>query len=202
MNREETYRQITEYWALVNASKAMPLMSSERRATVKRLNDEHLPRVNGIFKLLAPDLRPIRASTVNQHLAAKSTVDRALAILKRWELMASLQQMVGEPVLSMSMLDPVIGKVALPLWAAGKYRQAVNDAATHLNTFVQSRIGRDDISDKDLMAQAFSDKPRRRARRGCGARETRRMRLSGRSRRVRGHSPSAHSKPFATQPTT
>lgn len=35
----------------------------------------------------------------------------------------------------------------------------VNDAATHLNTFVQSRIGRDDISDKDLMAQAFSDKP-------------------------------------------
>jgi hypothetical protein len=159
MNREETYRQITEYWELANASKAMPWLSSERRAAVKLLNDEHLPRVNRIFKLLAPDLRLISASTVSQHLAAKSTVDRALAILKSWEAMASWQQMVGEPVLSMSMLDPVIGNVALPHWAAGKYRQAVNDAATHLNTFVQSRIGRDDISDKDLMAQAFSDKP-------------------------------------------
>jgi uncharacterized protein (TIGR02391 family) len=159
MNREEAYRQITEYWELVKACKAMPLFSSERRAAVKLLNNDHLPRVNRVLQVLAPDLRPIRASMVSEHLAAQPTVVRALTILKRWETMASLQQMVGEPVLSMSMLDPVIGKAASPLWMAGKYRQAVNDAATHLSTFVQSQIGRDDISDKDLMAQAFSDKP-------------------------------------------
>jgi len=158
MNREETCRQITEYWELVQACKAKQILSSDRRAAVKLLNDEHLPRVNRILQELAPDLRPIRASMVNDHLAAWSTVERALGILKRWEAMASLQQTVGEPVLSMSVLDPVIGHAALPLWMAGKYRQAVNDAATHLNIFVQMRIGRDDISDKDLMAQAFSDK--------------------------------------------
>jgi hypothetical protein len=46
----------------------------------------------------------------------------------------------------------------LPLWLAGKYRQAVNDAATSLNVYAQGRIGRHDISDKHLMAQAFSEK--------------------------------------------
>jgi hypothetical protein len=50
----------------------------------------------------------------------------------------------------MSALDPVVSEAALPLWLAGKYRQAVNDAATSLNSFAQARIGRHDISDKDL----------------------------------------------------
>lgn len=46
----------------------------------------------------------------------------------------------------------------MPLWQAEKYRQSVGDAATSLNGFAQDRMGRHDISDKDLMAQAFSDK--------------------------------------------
>ena len=52
----------------------------------------------------------------------------------------------------------MISEVALPLWEANKFRQAVNDAATNLNLFAQRRLGRYDISDKDLMGQAFSDK--------------------------------------------
>jgi hypothetical protein len=72
--------------------------------------------------------------------------------------MTSLQQKAGEPVLPMSSPDPVVSEVALPLWLAGKYRQAVNDAAISLNISVQNRIGRYDISDKDLVAQAFSEK--------------------------------------------
>src|SRR6202007_235996 len=58
----------------------------------------------------------------------------------------------------MSALDPVVSEAALPLWLAGKYRQAVNDAATSLNVYAQGRIGRHDISDQNLMAQAFSEK--------------------------------------------
>jgi hypothetical protein len=158
MTREESCRQITEYWDLVQECKAMPWLSGDRRAAAKRLNDELLPRVNRILRDLAPDLRPIRARMVNEHLAARPTVERALGILGHWEAMSSLQQTLGMPVLPMGVLDPVIGNAALPLWMAGKYRQAVNDAATHLNTFVQRRIGRQDISDKDLVAQAFSDK--------------------------------------------
>lgn len=72
--------------------------------------------------------------------------------------MVFLQERAGEPILPLRMLDPVVSEAALSLWVPGKYRQAVNDAATSLNSFAQARIGRHDISDKDLMAQAFCDK--------------------------------------------
>lgn len=56
-------------------------------------------------------------------------------------------------------MDPVIGYPAIALWKAGKFRQAVNDAATRLNAFTQTRLDRHDVSDKELMAQAFDEKP-------------------------------------------
>jgi uncharacterized protein (TIGR02391 family) len=45
------------------------------------------------------------------------------------------------------------------LWDKGNYRHAVADAATNISNFTQNRLGRHDISDRELMAQAFSDKP-------------------------------------------
>jgi hypothetical protein len=157
MNREDAFHQVTEYWALVQKASNQPLLSGERRAMLNAASQK-LPTINKILRDLGPDLRPIRASRVRDHLAAQPYIERALRILGSWHAMISLQQVAGEPVLPMSALDPVVSEVALPLWLAAKYRQAVNDAATNLNSFAQARIGRHDISDKDLMAQAFSDK--------------------------------------------
>jgi hypothetical protein len=114
--------------------------------------------INKILRDLAPDLRPINASRVSEHLPAWPHVERALGILGGWRAMNSLQEKAGEPVLPMSALDPGVSEAASPLWMAGKYRPAVNDAATSLNIYAQARIGRQDIPDKDLMAQAFSEK--------------------------------------------
>ena len=157
MNREEAFQQVTEYWTLVKKGEKQPPLSGDRRAVMRDVN-RRLPTVNKILHGLAPDLQPIRASRVSEHLAAWPLVERVLRVFGSWEVMNSSQQLAGQPVLPMSALDPVISEAALPLWLAGKYRQAVNDAATSLNSFVQARIGRHDISDKDLMAQAFSDK--------------------------------------------
>jgi uncharacterized protein (TIGR02391 family) len=157
MNREEAFQQITEYWALVEKADQQPLLSGDRRAVMREVN-KRLPAVNKILPSLAPDLRTIVASKVSEHLAAAPKARRALGILGGWEAMTVSQQRTGEPVLPMSMLDPVVSDVALSLWLAGKYRQAVNDAATSLNAYAQSRIGRHDISDKALMTEAFSEK--------------------------------------------
>ena len=201
MNREEAFRQITEYWALVKKGEKQPPLSGERRAVMRVVN-QNLPTINKILHDLAPDLRPIRASKVSEHLAAWPRVERALGILRSWEEMTSLQQTAGEPVLPMSLLDPVISEVALPLWLAGKYRQAVNDAATSLSSFAQARIGRHDISDKDLMEKGFSEKDPESGKAACGAPVTGKAKPSGLSRRERGRSPSARSRPSATRPTT
>jgi Protein of unknown function (Hypoth_ymh) len=157
MNRQEAFRHLSGYWAEVGRAEKQPPLSGDRRVVVKVVN-ENLPTINKVLRGLGPDMRLIRASKVSHHLAAWPLVARALEILRTWDEMAAARQAVGVPVLPMSLLDPVISEVALPLWEAEKYRQAVNDAATNLNSYAQTRIGRHDISDKDLMGQALSEK--------------------------------------------
>jgi hypothetical protein len=62
--------------------------------------------------------------------------------LEDWQEMTSHEWTGGGPALPLKLLDPVVSEVALPLWEAGKYRQAVGDAATSLNSFAQNIIGR------------------------------------------------------------
>jgi hypothetical protein len=157
MNREDAFQEVIEYWGLVEKAGRHPPLSGDRRAVMRDVN-QRLPAINKILRGLAPDLWPIEAQRVSEHLAAAPRVKRALGILGGWDAMTSSQQRAGEPVLPMSALDPVVSEAALPLWLAEKYRQAVNDAATSLNVYAQGRIGRHDISNKDLMAQAFSEK--------------------------------------------
>jgi Protein of unknown function (Hypoth_ymh) len=61
------------------------------------------------------------------------------------------------PVLPIDLLDPVVFRAAISHWDAGHYRNAVGDAAIAVNRFAQQRVGRNDISDRDLMSHAFSD---------------------------------------------
>ncbi|HEV2255844.1 MAG TPA: TIGR02391 family protein [Streptosporangiaceae bacterium] len=58
--------------------------------------------------------------------------------------------------LPLEMLHPVVRQAARPQWKARRFRAAVSDASTAVNDFAQRRLGRHDISGKDLMAQAFS----------------------------------------------
>jgi hypothetical protein len=156
MDREAVFRYVTDYSAQVNKAQRLPLFSKERRAAVKAAN-ERLAGVNWILRELAPDLPLIRADGLGDHVAAWPQIGRALGLINNWREMDAYQEANG-PGLPLKLLDPVVSAVALPLWEAGKLRQAVSDAATSLNRFAQDRIGRHDISDKDLMGQVFSDK--------------------------------------------
>lgn len=150
-------RHLTEYWALIQEAQKQPFWTTERRAKVRELN-RRLPSVNEILRALAPDIPLITAYGLGDHVAARPTIRRALTLLGSWQGMISDAGSGGGPAVFLSWLDPVISQAARPLWDTGKYRQAVSDAATSLNSYAQDRIGRHDISDKDLMAQAFSDK--------------------------------------------
>jgi hypothetical protein len=157
MDPEAARRFLSEYWALVEKARQQPALSGARRAIMKQVN-ERLPHVNEILRSLGPDVSFIRASTVAQHRDARDRVARAMNMLAGHQKMAVCQQQTGEPVLPLSTLDPVVYQAAAPLWEAGKYRQAVADAAASVNQLTQYRLGRNDVSDKDLMAQAFTDK--------------------------------------------
>jgi len=152
-------------------------LSAQRAGSVLRLNGM-LREVNRILRNLAPDFPLIKATTLTEHRSALAIVMKAeqsilipSTVLEQIKLSdipvtppASAQlvenpMLVESPVLPLTMLDRVIADAALPLWEVGKYRQAVNDAATSLNQFAQAQLGRRDISDRKLMAEAFSDTP-------------------------------------------
>jgi hypothetical protein len=158
MDPKVVSRFLADYWTLVAQAQQHPVLSKERRDTMKALNTR-LMRVNEILRTLAPDLALINARSLAQHAAAAPRVHRILEIFDGWLVMADHERLEGGPALPLAVLDPMVFASTAPLWAAGKYRQAVGDAATSVNHFTQNRLDRHDISDSDLMAQAFTDKP-------------------------------------------
>lgn len=132
------------------------VMSGERRAAMQAAN-QMLPRVNAILLALVPDTEPISGSLLWQHEAGLGRVFRAEDVLGDWDEMVEDGEVVqfGVPL---NALDAVVLEAARQNWNHGQYRQAVANAAAMLNRYTQDRLDVQDISDSDLMAQAFSDK--------------------------------------------
>jgi hypothetical protein len=135
MERDKARKVLTDYWQAVVDAKHIRRLSPQRSDAVAALNGK-LPGINHILRDLAPDLPLISANNLSEHESARVVLDKAEAVLNAWEMVEEAR--VSEsPAMPLMMLDPVIAHVALPLWKAGKYRQAVNDAATNLNAFAQ-----------------------------------------------------------------
>lgn len=156
MNREQAAASLAAYWSQVIEAEKLPRLTGRRKDALADLNKQ-LPAINEILRWLAPDLLPISAQWIADHVRAGPTVHRATRIIMDWRVMDSHCQPDGSPVFALNLLDQVIAEAALPLWGSGKYRQAVNDAATGLNKFAQDRLGRHDVYDLKLMNEAFSD---------------------------------------------
>lgn len=115
-----------------------------------------LPRVNSLLLSLVPDMGPISGSSLEEHQAGSLRVERAEDILGDWDNMTEDDGETVQWVLPLNTLDLVVHDALDQNWRRGQYRQAVENAAGKLNKFTQDRLGRYDISDNDLMAQAFS----------------------------------------------
>jgi Protein of unknown function (Hypoth_ymh) len=156
MNHQYAHRCLSEYVARVEQAQRQPMLSKDRRATMKAVHAS-LDLVNYCLRDLVPDIEPISGSFLNDNVWALPRVRRAIELLNRWQQIASQDDAV--PALPLDMLDWVVSSVAIPLWKAGKFRQAVSDAATSLSHFAQQRLGRHDVSDTPLMTEAFSNDP-------------------------------------------
>jgi hypothetical protein len=158
VNREDVFRQLCDYWSEASAAQKLPRFVGQRGPVLAVLNKK-LNTIDLILRELAPDLPLIRAHTIAQHGATWPHINRALAVINVGRELDEHQWTGGGPAFPLSLLDPVISEVSIPLWEANKFRQAVNDAATSLNKFAQDQLGRHDIYDSKLMNEAFSDDP-------------------------------------------
>ncbi|MGO9140324.1 MAG: TIGR02391 family protein [Streptosporangiaceae bacterium] len=156
MNRDMARDMLAKYVERVELAQSQSGWSKERRATMKGVNAIR-DMVNFYLRDLLPDYEPVSGTFLNDHLRTLPRVRRAIALLEVWQEMASGQDDERFPaVLQLDRMDWVVSSAAIPMWEAEKYRQAVSDAATRLNAFTQNRLGRHDISDSALMAEAFS----------------------------------------------
>lgn len=155
MDYNEAISVLNEHKRLIAECGQTPWLTKDRKAAVDRLN-EHSPEVNAVLGYLK--LAGIGGTTLSWHRQSLGTINRGQILLTAGRTMAQVSAQLGHPALPMCVLRPVVHSVARPLWDKGNYRHAVADAATNVSNFTQRRLGRYDISDRELMAQAFSDK--------------------------------------------
>jgi hypothetical protein len=158
MNREDAFRHISDYWSRATSAQKLPRFAGRRGPALEELN-KRLITVNRILRELAPDLPLIRARTIAQHGATWPYIQRAMRIINIGRELDRYKHPGIGVTFPLKFLDPVISEVAIPLWEANKFRQAVADAATSLNRFAQERLDRHNISDSALMNEAFSNEP-------------------------------------------
>lgn len=86
---------------------------------------------------------------------ARQGVLRLIGILERQHEIAAIFTSSG-PQLAAAGLHPWVWNAARDLWGDRHHRSAVGDAASKVETMLQAKLGRHDLSGKDLYAQAFT----------------------------------------------
>lgn len=90
---------------------------------------------------------------------ARNQVQRALGILDDMDEWA-VNLAPEAPTLPADQFHPWVWDAARTYWDSQHYRAAVDAAANAINAHCQTKVGRRDIFDTDLMNQVFTDKPK------------------------------------------
>jgi uncharacterized protein (TIGR02391 family) len=158
MDYEQAEADLGNYIRHVGECQRLSVLTKERRAALKNLNIEAI-RINRILAGLTPDHALISGSSLASHQTAVPIVQRAQALIVESYRTLESRNDLDATVVALRMLHPLVYTPARAHWEAGHYRSAVSDAATNVSQYTQWRLGRYDISEKDLMSQAFTDKP-------------------------------------------
>lgn len=102
-----------------------------------------------------PDLLPAVDADMVELMSGVGLCQEAVARLRTGaETRAKLGS--GAPTMAADQLHPNVWNEAARRWNAGNYSDAVQRAATYLNANVQDLLQRHDVSDSELMREAFS----------------------------------------------
>lgn len=90
---------------------------------------------------------------------ARNLAQRGLGILDDMDEWAA-NLAPDAPTLSADQFHPWVWDAARTFWESKHYRKAVDVAANAVTAHTQSKVGRTDVFDADLMNQIFTDKPK------------------------------------------
>lgn len=116
--------------------------------------------IRPILDRLYPEWQAENASSrYFEFRAEHDSVVRLLARLRHFE---DVEKHLGgadpSPRLAAGTLHPIVWGAAKTQWSTGHRHEALLAAAKAVNSYLQTRLGRRDVSEQDLVKQAFSDK--------------------------------------------
>lgn len=136
-------------------------MSSTARADARGALFRAQPTARRILEEIEPGLAAkLDVQPPGGAAKAVGLVNQALGILDdraEWEIKLG----PTAPTLAADQFHHWVWQAAKTLWDNKHYRLAVGAAATAISAHTQTKLGRRDISDDDLMNQAFTEKPKR-----------------------------------------
>lgn len=116
--------------------------------------------VRPILRRLYPDWQSENPSSTNDEFKAERDASRR--VLSRLEHLAEVNARLGgedaSPRITASSLHHLIWGAAETQWTLGQRHEAVLAAAKAVNSQLQAKVNRRDVSESDLVKQAFSDK--------------------------------------------
>ena len=118
-------------------------------------------RVRPILDRLYPEWR--RENEPYAYFEFQSEHDASMRLLERLQSRAEIEQMLGDedqsPRLAARRLHPLVWRGAAAQWATGHLHEAVLAAAKSVNSQLQKKLARRDLSDARLVRDAFSERP-------------------------------------------
>lgn len=126
------------------------------------------PRAIELVEIVRPILSRLYPEWNTENLGSKSDEfkserDAARRLLARLDHQQEVNARLGgvdpSPRIAASSLHHLIWRAAETQWTLGQRHEAVLAAAKAVNSQLQAKVARRDVSDADLVRQAFSDKP-------------------------------------------
>jgi Protein of unknown function (Hypoth_ymh) len=119
-----------------------------------------LPTVKKILGTLDPALaEQINLDQMAGEAMALNLVAQGLGMLDDMDEWAA-NLTPDAPVLPADQFHPWVWDAARTFWESKHFRKAVDVAATAINAHTQSKVGRTDVFDADLMNQVFPEQPK------------------------------------------
>lgn len=120
-----------------------------------------IERVRPILDRLYPEWRDENPADGSFEFAPEH--DASQRLLERLRSRTDIDAMLGDPdpapQLNAGRLHPLVWKAASVQWSTGHLHEAVLAAAKAVNSLLQAKLDRRDVSEVKLVREAFTDKP-------------------------------------------
>ena len=155
MDRDWLVDQLQEFTELIEeTAKFRNPWGAERRALTEKI-EKLQPVAREIMNNIEPGLGDYRRTSTSSWNTARANARHAIGMLRQRDTLLNALK-PDSPAIDAAKLHPWVWDPAASFWDTQHYAEAVSKAWASINAHLQTKIGRRDVSDDDLVNQAMT----------------------------------------------